>query len=109
MGMHRRHSGGWDGPRATIATNNNPDPEKFTVTKSFVSGTYACALISYANCTNYEGKKIVVFENMTIEDIWNMKVIDPHFAQDGKVIARFRPDDEGWSDAIAYVEQKANR
>ena len=93
---------------AILVPDKNPDPERFNVEKTHSVGSYVCAMIDYVNCTNYEGKKIIVFENTAAEDVWTAKSIDPHFMEDGNVIARFRPDDDGWIDAVRYVEIKAN-
>lgn len=111
MGINIMHSfaGERTSPYASQVPDRNPDPERFNVERTYTVGSYVCAMVDYVNCTNYEGKKILVFENSSDADIRSAKSIDPHFMDDGKIIARFRPDDEGWQDAIAYVERKSAR
>lgn len=109
MGMFRMSTGGERlAPAAYTVPDRNPDPERFNVERTHTVGSYVCAMIDYVNCTNFEGKKIIVFENSVAEDVWTAKNIDPHFMEEGNIIARFRPDDEGWSDAINYIERKAS-
>ncbi len=102
-----RVSSAYERTSGQVVPDTNPDPERFTVERTHSVGSYVCAMIDYVNCTNYEGKKIVVFEKTVAEDVWSAESVDPHFMEDGKVVARFRPDDEGWLDAVAYINQKA--
>lgn len=85
----------------------NPVPENFTVERTQRAGSYVCALVHYPDATNFEGRKVIVFRDTTEEDVTGADLLDPHFAEDGNIIARFRPDDEGWNDALAYADFKA--
>ena len=53
-----------------------------------------------------KGKKILVFENITMIDLVNQKLIDPHFfpakSKYKSPIARFEPTDRGWNMAIEF-------
>jgi hypothetical protein len=62
-------------------------------------------MINYPDCTNYEGNKILVFHNISVEEIANANTIDPHFCDKDHVspIARFRPSKDGWSMAEAFI------
>jgi anaerobic ribonucleoside-triphosphate reductase len=84
----------------------NPDPNNFKVLDIYDDG-YIALLINYPDCTNYEGNKILVFDNtIKIKDIINLKSIDPHFCDGGHIspIARFEPTKRGWSMAIEFIK-----
>jgi len=65
---------------------------------------FLIAEVQYPNCTNFEGKKILVFKGMTIRELATLDELDPHFYEDSKLIARFVPTCEGMSMArsLAY-------
>ena len=58
--------------------------------------------VKYPNCTNAEGIKIMVLKTSVIE-LLKTKVLDPHFNDVNKVIARFEPTDQGWIWAKAFI------
>lgn len=107
MGIRLFSTGGERQNPAAVVPDRNPDPERFNIIRTHAVGSYVCAMIDYVNCTNYEGKKIIVFEETTAGRVMDSVSIDPHFMEDGNVIARFRPDDEGWDDAVSYIQRKA--
>mgnify|MGYP003651710288 CR=1 FL=1 len=87
----------------------SPDPTKFTVDAEKQVGNHLVLRLRYDDATNYEGKKILVFKNVTYMDIVrkNNGVIDPHFSDTRKFIspyARFEPTDEGWRMALRFCE-----
>ena len=62
--------------------------------------------LKYPDCTNYEGRKIMVYKNLTISKLLGAKLVDPHFAKGGKFrspIARFEPTEDGWKLACAIA------
>jgi len=63
-----------------------------------------CVLkIKYKGCTNFEGVKIMVMRD--VEQI--PLVLDPHFLEESSnLLARFRPTEEGWLDALNYAVRK---
>ena len=79
------------GPKP-VAPAPNPDPSRFRIlgTQQFEN---ACVVIAkYLDCTNYEGKKVMVFEGHFTCPI----ELDPHFSEDdNSPIARFKPDEKG--------------
>lgn len=95
-------------PRAP--TNGNPDSNNWKIIKASEGdlGRYLILLIQYPDCTNYEGKKILVYENVKLIDLVNQKLIDPHFfPKNNKFkspIARFEPTDRGWKMAEKFVK-----
>lgn len=88
----------------------NPDPNNYSIQGSSEKGDYLAILIKYHDCTNYEGKKILVFK-ATLEQLKAQKYIDPHFCDNDKFIspiARFEPTTSGWHDALGYIRKKHN-
>lgn len=90
---------GHDDPTDTVEPRKlpNPDPHNFNIEKFEQVGKYAVIRVKYPDCTNYEGRKILVFES-TVEEVLKQKVLDPHFCDDGHLspIARFEPTEKGW-------------
>jgi hypothetical protein len=86
----------------------NPDPNNYQLVKAEEKNGYLVVMIKYPDCTNYEGNKILVFKNLTLLQLVNQKLIDPHFFPADKKfqspVARFVPTDEGWNMALALVE-----
>ena len=81
----------------------NPDPSNFKIITEVRVRNFTIFKINYPDCTNYEGDKIVVFENSDLPDVNEM--IDPHFCDksDGpSPVARFEPTQRGWKMAIAF-------
>lgn len=84
----------------------NPDPENWKIVKSEAVGWYLVVKIKYPDCTNFEGNKILVFEDISLSSLKSQKLIDPHFFKSKKYkspIARFEPTDRGWNMAIDFV------
>lgn len=92
----------------------NPDPKKYKVLQNIAVGHNLVVKLQYEDCTNYEGVKILVFLNCTIEQLLKQaEGIDPHFASDNKYLspfARFEPTELGFvaACAIAYAMESAN-
>lgn len=92
---------------AQSAPNPNPNPNDYKIIKAHEEGAYLIVKIKYHGCTNFEGQKILVFRDVTLIDLVNQKVIDPHFFEDKEFaspIARFIPNDEGWDMAVKFVK-----
>lgn len=93
----------------TVITNKNPDPDNYKVVKADQGDGFVVLFINYPNCTNYEGNKILVFENCTLIDLINQRRIDPHFFESKEYkspIARFEPTDRGWDMAIRFINNE---
>ena len=72
-------------------------------------GKYLVLKVRYPDCTNYEGVKIMVYEDTNIIEIQkvNKGTIDPHFGVNPDFIspiARFEPTDRGWEMAIKFCK-----
>ena len=90
MGLFKKSS--WHS-RDFPAGNVNPNPKDFVIETVF-HGKRGCVLrVRYPGCTNFEGRKILVFmdkrEALKAEE---NGLLDPHFLQSGGLLARFRPD-----------------
>ena len=88
--------------------NKNPDPKNFTIKKVYVNAPYLIVKIMYHGCTNYDGVKILVYKNISRENLLSAKYLDPHFCENCKIspIARFEPTQNGWDDAVLFVRAK---
>ncbi len=97
-----------------IIPQNNPNPLNYEIIKTFerITGrrtNYLLVDIKYPDCTNYEGRKILLYENVSLCQLKLQKQIDPHFCESVDYfspIARFAPTKEGWEMAIFLIEQK---
>lgn len=87
----------------------NPDPRKWEVNNFLEDsrGDYLLVDITYPDCTNYEGRKIMLYEGVTMKQLRAQKLIDPHFSENKKYhspIARFEPTEEGWKMGRALID-----
>ncbi len=85
--------------------NINPDPRNFIINKLERVNEFTILEVTYPNCVNFEGRKILVLKGMTKEQIKNLKTLDPHFGTGSNtlpIVARFRPTTEGWKYALAF-------
>jgi hypothetical protein len=76
----------------------NPNPAHYEIIASEQIGKFTIVVVHYPDCTNYEGRKILVFENTTLARIQAQGSIDPHFSENTKYaspIARFEPTKRG--------------
>ncbi|MOA20407.1 hypothetical protein D3C78_1408490 [compost metagenome] len=76
--------------------NIEPKADFFRINQTYEINGNLVAIITYPNCTNFEGKKILVFRNMSDIDLRSNRLIDPHFSNKGlSPFARFVPSKEG--------------
>lgn len=89
----------------------NPDPENFVILRDKQVGKFLILEVQYPGCINYEGIKILLLENVTLESLKaHQKVLDPHFSNSGSIhhpIARFEPTKRGWAMAESMAEMMA--
>jgi len=84
-----------------------PDIKNYKIIKKHEEGRYLILKINYTTSKNYEGNKILVFEDCTIEELVKQGSIDPHFGEKKAYkypIARFAPTKEGWMNALIFAE-----
>lgn len=88
---------------------NNPDPSKYTILDHKQIGPFLVLKVVYDNIKEekFERIKIMVLLATPI-DLLKLKKLDPHFVEDGIVMARFMPTNEGWADAVVYANGKNN-
>jgi hypothetical protein len=87
--------------------NPNPDPYNWILEHSLQNGDFLLVHIRYPDCTNYEGRKMMLYRGCTIDDLKAQKTIDPHFSSNKKYhspIARFEPTNEGWHIGIMTMK-----
>ena len=93
-----------------INTNTIIVPENFNIEISTQIENYLILIVEYPNCSNYEGLKILVYENVTIEDINKLNKIDPHFCEKClSPIARFVPTMKGYKMAKMFCESMVKK
>ena len=100
----------WKGACASspyAVQDSNPDPSNFRIINEHIVGKYLVLLVSYPNCKNFEGKKLMVYENFASSKElikFNSGKLDPHFADSkGSPIARFTPTNE----SLILIERMA--
>ena len=72
-----------------------PHPEVFQVLECSEGTNYLYVVAKYPHCTNFDGEKVLLMKDTSKTDVLLMKALDPHFYEDNKIVARFRPDEEG--------------
>lgn len=83
----------------------NPNPARFNIKKAERVGRFLVAIVHYPDCRNYEGKKILVFENVTVSTLQKLTSLDPHFCDESghiSPVARFKPTKRGWNYAVSF-------
>lgn len=91
--------------------NRNPVPDNFKVLKEDSFGKFSVVMVHYPNCTNYEGKKVMVLKwKSKGKKASNLTWLDPHFTDkasvDPKVIARFAPTNDGYMQGLLLASRK---
>jgi len=104
MGMPTCGSSGFTG-----GSLPNPDPTKYTIINSHRTSDYLIICAEYHGCTNYNGRKIMVYKGIDLEDLTKQNGIDPHFSEKENYhspIARFEPTLEGLDLAMLMIRTK---
>lgn len=75
----------------------DPVPERFYVVSLIQVGTAAVVELRYPDCRNYEGRKVLVFDDYEkFVRLRKTGAIDPHFLEDVySPVARFEPTERG--------------
>lgn len=92
-----------------VDNSGNPDSSRYRIDTFKKIDKFLIVWIVYPNCTNYEGQKILVYQNIEMRDLLNQKLVDPHFSNNTKYhspIARFVPTNEGWEMAKRFARAK---
>lgn len=106
-------SGGTCAPKNKIIEPKlpNPDPANWVFVKGHETQFGSVLMIRYPDCTNYEGKKILVFLDASIAKVRKQRLVDPHFSNNKDYLspfARFEPTDAGWKAACFLIEKDRN-
>lgn len=103
MGIHGHHHCSCVGK-----SSGNPDPSKYKVEEVVRRPPHLVVKVRYEGVSNYEGLKILVYLNTSVEDLINTKTLDPHFNNKPSAspvpFARFEPTDDGWKAAVSLAE-----
>jgi hypothetical protein len=86
--------------------DTNPNPKNFKVLLVNKVGKNLVVKIKYHDCINYDGVKLLVYKDLTIDKLSDLKVIDPHFLERTGVypFARFEPTEDGYKLAIKLAK-----
>lgn len=87
----------------------NPNPKRFDIVHLEQIGHCVVATINYLDCTNFEGLKVCLYKDTTVQQIRSATLLDPHFSREGLApFARFKPTEEGLSAAKLLAEMIVN-
>lgn len=92
MGLFKRS---YSSSTSYITDSKNPNPNEFNVICELKINNFFISEVHYPNCTNYEGRKILLTKN----SVTNKQYLDPHFTDESDLIARFVPNVYGWEAA----------
>lgn len=98
MGLHNWSGSCADSYGDKYLPTKNPNPKNYVILDSEAIGPFLILHIRYPDCTNYEGKKILVFQNTSLISLKKQGSIDPHFCNNPNYkspIARFEPTNKG--------------
>ena len=93
--------------RVVIPVPGNPNPRKFRIVRVQAVNGFTLAEVHYPDCSNYEGRKILVFAGVSPAKVRALTSIDPHFCDDAahaSPVARFEPTLRGWEFALAFAK-----
>jgi hypothetical protein len=88
----------------------NPNPRNFKILDSIAVGQYVVLDVQYPDCTNFEGRKVLVYWGISKELLQKQTTLDPHFCDEGHIapIARFAPTKEGIEMAMEFCVMRAD-
>lgn len=98
--------------KTIIVKPGMPNPIKFSIEEYTQIGNFLVIRLKYSGVTNYEGKKILVYEGINIQSFKNQGHADPHFSNNPKFhspIARFEPTAQGWYRAKRFAKMESKR
>ena len=85
----------------------NPNPSNYVILRSLELNGHLLVTIKYPDCINFEGHKILLFQDLTLDKLKLQKTIDPHFSDNKKFhspFARFEPTGWGWTVAETLMK-----
>ena len=99
--------------RAVVSATSdrgNPNPTRFTIWQVQGVSRFTIVRVTYPDCHNFEGEKILVFEGVSVKAVHALRTLDPHFCDGTHVspVARFVPTKQGWKYAVAFCQMMAD-
>ena len=89
-------------PAEVVTSAPNPRKDRWRLLEGCLLQNSYVLKVKYLDCTNFEGVKIMVFTGKYTDK----DEMDPHFADDDpSLIARFRPDAQGWALALELARK----
>jgi hypothetical protein len=87
-----------------------PDPWKFSIVSIEQVGGMSIVIAHYPDAKNFNGIKVLVFENTSPDEIRERVSLEPHFLDDSTankgLVARFRPTEHGMWLARTFAKMK---
>jgi len=96
-------------------SGKTPDNANYDIQRVERVGPHIVMEVLYPNCSkcSYEGRKVMVFLDVTEVQVLKWRKIDPHFSDKQRAAneapspaARFPASDQGWADAVTYAWSK---
>jgi len=87
----------------------NPNPTNFKILSWHCRGDWLLIKVLYPDSKNYEGTKLLLFKDLTVEKLKLINFLDPHFSDQNGVIspiARFEPTERGWALAMQIIKSE---
>jgi hypothetical protein len=84
-------------------TTPNPNKYRFQILDIIEGTKYDLVKVHYPDCTTFNGIKLLLVHHNTVQT--DIKVLDPHFLEDNKIIARFKPNEVGAKLAYKLVKE----
>lgn len=88
---------------ASTDTAPNPNPFRFEIFSGADYDNCCLLVVKYPDCTTFEGMKVLVLDGC-VANYKDAKSLDPHFFENGDVIARFKPTKEGIEQAKKFAK-----
>ncbi|KKN31469.1 hypothetical protein LCGC14_0823420, partial [marine sediment metagenome] len=92
----------------TARPTGSPDPDRFDIVTVEPLGPWLICTVNYPDCTNHEGRKLLLFYGVTEEGLRRQETLDPHFCDNPEhlsPVARFEPTRRG----LALARELAGR
>jgi len=101
-----RSSGKYEKSIVQPQLDGNPNKYRWKILNEKIVGTMVLVEVSYLDCHNYEGRKILIYrENDKFQELKKKGVLDPHFLEKSySPIARFEPTVSGWKMALHFAK-----
>lgn len=82
----------------------NPNPANFQILTVMEVRDFLVVEAKYPGCTTYEGRKLLLFQGVSREQLLSWKKLDPHFHSEADApIARFEPTARGYKMALTIA------